>query len=114
MFKRKEPSRGSAQFVAGGLTLTIGNDYELQSATAVPLLVDWYYEPHIPATEDEPECPEWLELDNIQVLRNAYFGNETAEVHIEVRQLSLLDNLLTSKQYEKLVQQFRESMKDDA
>lgn len=113
MFKKREPCRGTAQFVAGSLTLTIGNDYELQSATAVPLSLDWYYEPYIPATEDEPACPEWLELDEIQVLKPTIFGNEAGGVFVTLKQFALLDNFLTTKQYEDLLTMFREGMKDE-
>lgn len=113
MRDKREPSRGYGTVFAEGLTITVGNDVELPSVVpVVPLHVEWYYEPYIKATEDEPECPEWLELYNIRTTVATYFSDGKG-TGVSVMPAADLTPLLTNAQYIKLVDKFKEQ-RDDA
>lgn len=79
------------------------NDCEtiLEPEQLFKVIVEYWYEPEIKATEDEPPCDEYVEILSIKAYKDSYFKSKSG-VSACIPRLTNIMHMMYDHQYEGL------------
>ena len=98
--------RGNTSLYINNLSLIVNNsDFgQVKNVEAFFLDVIYYYEPEIPATEDEPQCDEYLGIAEAKCTSTLWFSGSYG-VKVQIMWGTNILNLMDESQYDSLVTQ---------
>lgn len=98
--KKLQAGRGKTQVLIHSMSITTAEEY-LHHVVPFWINVEFYYEPELRFTDDEPGCPEYLEIISATVIDSVLFSGVLT--HVDINKGGSIMEHISDSQYDDLV-----------